>query len=200
VSTGPAGTADEEFREFMLVRWPAIVRLAYGLTGDLGHAEVVALAAFARAYASWGKVTSAGGPDAYLWRLVVSVNQRRFRGQRAAGGLPGTPPDRGAADTADAPDRRALLGELGQLRPRQRAVIVLRFWMNLSEAETAQVLGCAVSAVRSHASRALAILRAYVAVPDIGLTGAGYPESGLPGTRFSGAGFTDADVIEGGLR
>jgi RNA polymerase sigma-70 factor (sigma-E family) len=200
VSTESAGTADEEFRDFMGGRWPAIVRLAYGLTGDLGHAEVVALAAFARAYASWGKVTSGSGPDAYLWRIVVSENQRRFRGRRAAEGLPGTPPDRGAADTADAPDRGALLGALGRLSPRQRAVIVLRFWMNLSEAETAQVLGCAVSTVKSHASRALAILRADVAVPDIGLTGAGYPEGSLQASRFTSAGFTDADVIEGGLR
>ena len=201
MSTGPAGTADEEFREFMLVRWPAIVRLAYGLTGDLGQAEVVAQAAFARAYASWGKVTRPGGPDAYLWRNVVNENQRRFRGQRVAEDLPATLPDQGVADTADAPDQRAaLLAALGQLSPRQRAVIVLRFWMDLSEAETAHVLGCTVDTVKNQASRALAILRTDVAVPDIGFTGAGYPDGGLSGSRFVDGGFTDADVIEGGPR
>jgi DNA-directed RNA polymerase specialized sigma24 family protein len=54
--------SDEEFREFMRGRWPAMVRLAYGLTGDLGHAEDVAQDAFARAYAAWGRVRRAGKP------------------------------------------------------------------------------------------------------------------------------------------
>ena len=51
---------DGEFREFMHARWPFMVRLAYGLTGDQGHAEDVAQAAFARAYASWPRVSRAG--------------------------------------------------------------------------------------------------------------------------------------------
>ena len=51
---------DGEFREFMHARWPVMVRLAYGLTGDQGHAEDVAQAAFARAYASWPRVSRAG--------------------------------------------------------------------------------------------------------------------------------------------
>ena len=50
---------DQEFREFMHARWPTTVRLAYGLTGDLGHAEDVAQSAFARAYASWPRVGGA---------------------------------------------------------------------------------------------------------------------------------------------
>src|ERR1700722_3980845 len=58
--------SDEEFREFMRGRWPAMVRLAYGLTGDLGHAEDVAQSAFARAYASWPKLTRSGNPEAYI--------------------------------------------------------------------------------------------------------------------------------------
>ncbi|WP_306490515.1 sigma factor, partial [Rothia dentocariosa] len=59
-------TADTEFGDFMRGRWPAMVRLAYALTGDAGHAEDVAQAAFARAYASWGRVRRAGDPDAYV--------------------------------------------------------------------------------------------------------------------------------------
>jgi DNA-directed RNA polymerase specialized sigma24 family protein len=54
--------ADDEFDGFMRGRWPAMVRLAYGLTGDAGHAEDIAQAAFARAYASWGRVRRAGDP------------------------------------------------------------------------------------------------------------------------------------------
>src|SRR6266700_790037 len=131
---------DTEFREFMHGRWPAMVRLAYGLTGDLGHAEDVAQAAFARAYASWGRVTRTGDPDAYLRRIVVNENHRRFRKRRVAEDLPGALPDPGIADFA--PDSRAeLLAALRRLGPRQRAVIVLRYWMDMSEAETAAALG-----------------------------------------------------------
>lgn len=54
--------ADEEFREFMSGRWPAMVRLAYGLTGDQGHAEDLAQTAFAKAYASWSRVSRSGNP------------------------------------------------------------------------------------------------------------------------------------------
>ena len=201
MSAGPAGTADEEFREFMGGRWPAMVRLAYGLTGDLGHAEDVAQAAFARAYASWGRVTRAGDPDAYLRRMVVNENRRRFRRQRVAEDLPGTLPDQGIADTADASDQRAaLLAALGRLGPRQRAVIVLRFWMDMSEAETAHVLGCTVGTVKSQASRALAALRRDDAVLDIGFPDIGFPDIGFPDGGLPGGDFTDADVIEGGLR
>src|SRR5271154_6319495 len=152
--------SDEEFREFMRGRWPAMVRLAYGLTGDLGHAEDVAQAAFARAYASWGRVTRAGDPDAYLRRIVINENRRRFRRQRVAEDLPGTLPDPGIPDTADASDQRAaLLAALRRLGPRQRAVVLLRFWMDMSEAETAAALNCSVGTVKSQASRALAALR-----------------------------------------
>jgi len=189
-------STDEDFREFMRGRWPAMVRLAYGLTGDLGHAEDVAQAAFARAYASWGRVTQAGDPDAYLRRIVVNENRRRFRRQRVVEELTGTLPDRGVADTAGASDQRAtVLAALERLGPRQRAVIVLRFWMDLSEAETARVLGCTVGTVKSQASRALAALRR-----DGEVLGTGYAGGDGPGSRFPDDDYAEADIIEGGRR
>ena len=155
--------SDEEFREFMRGRWPAMVRLAYGLTGDLGHAEDVAQAAFARAYASWSRVSRTGDPDAYVRRIVINENNSRFRRRRVAESLVDAVPERSgprAADTADAlSDSAALLKALRRLGPRQRAVIVLRFWMDMSEAETAAALDCSVGTVKSQASRALAALR-----------------------------------------
>jgi RNA polymerase sigma-70 factor (sigma-E family) len=155
--------SDEEFREFMRGRWPAMVRLAYGLTGDLGHAEDVAQAAFARAYASWSRVARTGDPDAYVRRIVINENNSRFRRRRVAESLVYAVPERSgprAADTADAlSDSAALLKALRRLGPRQRAVIVLRFWMDMSEAETAAALHCSVGTVKSQASRALAALR-----------------------------------------
>jgi len=72
----------EEFREYMHGRWPSMVRLAYGLTGDQGHAEDVAAAAFARAYASWPRVRRSGNPDAYVRQIVVNENRNRFRKRR----------------------------------------------------------------------------------------------------------------------
>jgi DNA-directed RNA polymerase specialized sigma24 family protein len=72
----------EEFREFMHGRWPSMVRLAYGLTGDQGHAEDVVQAAFARACASWSRVTRSGSPDAYVRQIVINENRNRFRKRR----------------------------------------------------------------------------------------------------------------------
>ena len=155
--------SDEEFREFMRGRWPAMVRLAYGLTGDLGHAEDVAQAAFARAYASWSRVARTGDPDAYVRRIVINENNSRFRRRRVTARLVDAVPEPSgprAADTADAlGDSEALMKALRRLGPRQRAVVVLRFWMDMSEAETAAALGCSVGTVKSQASRALAALR-----------------------------------------
>ena len=163
------GGSDDEFREFMRGRWPAMVRLAYGLTGDLGHAEDVAQAAFARAYASWPRVARTGDPDAYVRRIVINENRSRFRKRRVEESLVGEVPERPrrpgqpTADTVDAADAlsdsSALLSALRRLGPRQRAVIVLRYWMDMSEAETAAALNCSVGTVKSQASRALATLR-----------------------------------------
>src|ERR1700722_20522842 len=86
-----AGSArpDDEFDAFMRGRWPAMVRLAYALSGDAGHAEDIAQAAFARAYAAWGRVSRAGDPDAYVRRIVINENRKRFRKHRVPEDLRG---------------------------------------------------------------------------------------------------------------
>jgi len=180
VSTGP----DEEFDGFMRGRWPAMVRLGYALTGDAGHAEDLAQAAFARAYASWGRVRRAGDPDAYVRRIVINEHRSRFRKHRVAEELRGDLSDTADRQPPGGPqqgpeERQELLDALRALGPRQRAVVVLRYWLDLSEAETAAALNCSVGTVKSQASRALATLRKSAAAPD--------------GTR-------DADIVEGGLR
>jgi RNA polymerase sigma-70 factor (sigma-E family) len=168
VSTGP----DEEFDAFMRGRWPAMVRLGYALTGDVGHAEDLAQAAFARAYASWGRVRRAGNPDAYVRRIVINEHRGRFRKHRVAEELRGDPGEtaswqrQGPEEHQVLDDRRALLDALRALGPRQRAVVVLRYWLDLSEAETAAALNCSVGTVKSQASRALATLRTNAAIRD----------------------------------
>jgi RNA polymerase sigma-70 factor (sigma-E family) len=165
---------DGEFREFMHARWPVMVRLAYGLTGDQGHAEDVAQAAFARAYASWPRVSRAGDPDAYVRQIVVNENRNRFRRRRVTERLTDSPPESGFVDVARADttrhddDRSMLIAALQRLGPRQRAVIVLRYWMDLTEYETAAVLNCSVGTVKSQASRALATLRQDTELVDEG--------------------------------
>jgi RNA polymerase sigma-70 factor (sigma-E family) len=170
--------ADEEFAEFMRGRWPAMVRLAYALTGDLEDAHDVAQSAFVRAYASWGRVRRTGDPDAYVRRIVINENRKRFRGRRVPEDLPGNLPETAAGGHpgADAvAERQALLDALGRLGPRQRAVVVLRYLLDMSEAETAAALNCSVGTVKSQASRALATLRR----DAVGSRGEGVVEGGL---------------------
>jgi len=155
VSTGP----DEEFDGFMRGRWPAMVRLAYALTGDAGHAEDLAQTAFARAYASWGRVRRAGDPDAYVRRIVINAHRSRFRKHRVSEELRGDLTDAGGGLQPGPEGRSELLDALDRLGPRQRAVVVLRYWLDLSEAETAAALGCSVGTVKSQAARGLAALR-----------------------------------------
>jgi RNA polymerase sigma-70 factor (sigma-E family) len=160
---------DNEFREFMRGRWPAMVRLAYGLTGDMGHAEDVAQAAFTRAYASWGRVRRTGDPDAYVRRIVINENRRRFRKRRVAEDLSGEPPEPRVLDAGPPgpEERSALLDALRVLGPRQRAVVVLRYWLDMSEAETAAALNCSTGTVKSQASRALVTLRKIAIVEGV---------------------------------
>jgi len=162
VSTG----SDEEFDSFMRGRWPAMVRLGYALTGDVGHAEDLAQAAFARAYASWGRVRRAGDPDAYVRRIVINTHRSQFRRQRVAEELRGDLTDTIGGASPGPEDGGELLDALSRLGPRQRAVIVLRYWLDLSEAETAAALNCSVGTVKSQASRALATLRKTASGPE----------------------------------
>src|ERR1700749_1935506 len=176
-------SSDEEFDAFMRGRWPAMVRLGYALTGDAGHAEDLAQAAFARAYASWGRVRRAGDPDAYVRRIVINEHRNRFRRHRVAEELRGdltAAADGRPGAQADGPgEQQALLDALRALGPRQRAVVVLRYWLDLSEAETAAALNCSVGTVKSQGSRALATLRKTAGVRDAA---------------------RDEDIVEGGLR
>src|ERR1700724_508811 len=73
---------DEDFSAFATSRWPGLVRLAFGLTGDRWLAEDMAQTALARAYVAWRRVSQADDPDAYLRRILVNASQRRVRRRR----------------------------------------------------------------------------------------------------------------------
>jgi RNA polymerase sigma-70 factor (sigma-E family) len=149
----------EDFSAFAVSRWPGLVRMAFGLTGDRWTAEDIAQTTLARAYVAWRRVSRADDPDAYLRRILVNASKRRFRRRRVTE-EPGDPPETPVESPADlVGERAALLAALSQLPPRQRAVIVLRYWGDLTYAQIAATLGCSSGTVRSQLSRGLAKLR-----------------------------------------
>ena len=82
----------EDFSAFAVSRWPGLVRLAFGLTGDRWAAEDIAQITLARAYVAWRRVRRADDPDAYLRRILINASHRRFRRRRVAE-QPGDPPE-----------------------------------------------------------------------------------------------------------
>ena len=123
--TGQAEPArQQEFGQFMTARWPGLVRLAYGLTGDRWLAEDVAQAALASAYAAWWRVRRADDPDAYVRRILINVSHRRFRRRRVNEQAPRAGqdlPDAAVADPAELiGERSVLLAAVRQLPAGQR--------------------------------------------------------------------------------
>lgn len=148
------------FDDWVRARLPALVRFAVVLTGDRGLAEDLVQEVIIRAYSRWQRITALEQPDAYLRRMITNeyLSWRR-RWARIA-----PRPDIGAAapvaDHAVAhAERDAIRVELARLPRRQRAVLVLRYYEHLTDAEIADLLGCPAGTVRSLASRALATLR-----------------------------------------
>ncbi|MFE0512363.1 SigE family RNA polymerase sigma factor [Streptomyces sp. NPDC058964] len=154
---------EAQFQEFVRARWSHLVRTAYLLTGDRHHAEDLTQTALAKAYRSWRRVSRSDHPEAYVRRMLVSCNSDRFRKRRVAESLTAVPPEYAGPDDAvsRADERGTLMAALAGLPPRQRAVVVLRYWEDLSEAEAAEVLGCSPGTVKSQASKGLAKLRTF---------------------------------------
>ncbi|MER7759761.1 SigE family RNA polymerase sigma factor [Streptomyces sp. NPDC097619] len=151
------------FRAFVTARWGHLVRTAYLLTGDRHEAEDLVQTALAKAYRSWRRVSRSDSPEAYVRRMLVTCNSDRFRKRRVAERLTAVPPDTSVRDDAVhwTEEREALRAALAALPARQRAVVVLRYWEDLSEGEVAAALGCSPGTVKSQASKALAKLRRY---------------------------------------
>jgi RNA polymerase sigma-70 factor (sigma-E family) len=147
-----------DFDEFVVAAAPGLHRMAYALTGDRGAAEDLVQDVLERMYVVWPRIDE---PIAYARRALVnrSANRWRSRGRRQEVALSESV-DLAVLDHSDAHGRRDELVRLVATLPnRQRAVIVLRFLADLSESETAAVLGCSTGTVKSQTSRALAALR-----------------------------------------
>src|SRR4051794_17897556 len=146
--------SDEAFTELVAASWPALYRTAYLLLGDRGLAEDLVQTALAKTYASWGKVRDVEAARGYARTTLVNTAASWFRKTEPRD-------DRYAADrlAGDPADRPMLMGALARLAPRQRAVVVLRFYEDLSVADTAAALHCSEGTVKSQTSDALTTLR-----------------------------------------
>lgn len=155
-------TNPPEFADFYAATWPRLFRVTFAITGDRHLAEDALQTAFGLAYASWDKVQRADDPSAYLRRIVVNaaIGQRRLAFRRREFSTPVLPETAEGSGVADEVGSRHQLWAAVQALPvQQRAVVVLRFYEDLSEQQIADALGCRPGTVKSHASRALANLR-----------------------------------------
>jgi RNA polymerase sigma-70 factor (sigma-E family) len=155
-------TPDEEYVEFVRTRSSALLRTACLLTaGDRHAAEDLVQTALAQAFVAWRRIREPTAREAYVRKILVRTAVRRSRRRGAKAEEPvAEPPVGPVRDQSDGVDQRLTIWPLLEtLSARQRAVVVLRYYEDLSEAQIADVLRCSPGAVKSHASRALRTLR-----------------------------------------
>jgi RNA polymerase sigma-70 factor (sigma-E family) len=154
-------TGTDGFALFVEARQRALQRTAWLLTGDWALAEDLVQTALARSWPRWERIKRRDDPVVYVHRVMVNTwaswNRRRWRGEWPSAAVPDSQaPGDMAAEVAV---RLAVQRALGSLTDRQRAVLVLRVFDDLSEAQVAQVLGCAIGTVKSTMARAVTRLR-----------------------------------------
>lgn len=147
-----------DFGAFVAARATTLLRVAYLACGDQAEAEDLLQTALERTYRNWDRVRH-DSPEPYVRRVIINAAISRARRRAILNIIPMRTPPEWAARSADVDLRHVLMDALRDLPPRQRAVIVLRYWEDLSEAQTAEVLGCTVGTVKSQASKAMAKLR-----------------------------------------
>ncbi len=152
---------DADFSAYMSARQAALYRTAYLLAGDHAGAEDLLQNAFAKLYLSWDKVRDRGALDGYVRRIMLNEHNSLWRRawKRREHSID-TVPESGSSDAYDDGASGELWSFVQTLPPKQRSVVVLRYYEQLTEAETADLLGISVGTVKSQTSRALAALRA----------------------------------------
>lgn len=156
------------FAEFATARSAALFRAAYLMVGDHATAEDLLQEALTKTYVAWPKLRDPGAAEAYTRKAITTTaiswwRRKSWQNERPRGDVPERPyedPSEGSVN------RDWLWNELQSLAPRQRAAIVLRFYEDLTEAQTAEVMGCSIGTVKSQVSDALKKLRAKLG-PDV---------------------------------
>ncbi|WP_433618008.1 SigE family RNA polymerase sigma factor [Dactylosporangium sp. CA-139114] len=151
---------DTAFAEYFAARSDAMRGTAFLLCGDWHRAEDLTQTAFTKLYLAWNRVSRHEVLDGYLRRTLVRtyLDERRLGWWRRVR-TSDTPPEPPTVDTGPE-ERVAVLAALSAVPPRQRAVLILRYWEDLSVEETAELLGCSAGTVKSQAARGLQALRA----------------------------------------
>ena len=159
-----------DFADFVQRRSGAMLRAAWFLTGgDWALAEDLVQTALGEVWRHWSRVADMDAPDAYAYKVMVNTSLRwrgrRWTGEVASAQLPETVAATGGFARVDV--RESLRHALRGLTAKQRAVIMLRYYEDRSEAETARIMGCSVGTVQSQASKALARLRLVPGLADV---------------------------------
>lgn len=152
---------DQSFSEYYTARGTTMRATAYLLCGNWHLAEDLTQTAFTKLYRVWKRVSQYEAIDAYVRQIIFRtfVDNRRRPWRREWSTEASNSVFEGSTPGGSTDDRLVLLSALAQVPARQRAVLVLRFWEDLSVAETADVLGCSAGTVKSHSSRGLQTLR-----------------------------------------
>lgn len=154
------GDRDREFEEFVAAAWPRLRRAAYLLSHDSHEAEDLVQSALARCYAGWGRIRTESAYS-YVHRALVNgyIDSTRRRTPVPVEATPETDarPGDGPLDRSD--QRSELTDLLAPLSPRERSIVVWRYYLDASEQDVAHALGVSPGTVKSTASRALARLR-----------------------------------------
>jgi RNA polymerase sigma-70 factor (sigma-E family) len=151
----------EGYREYVAARLEPLRRTAYLLCGDWHTADDLVSTALVKLLRHWRRVSAMDSPDAYVRRTLLRVwldeRRRPWRREAAWPEVPDGPAVPGAIESAA--DRLTILALLAELPPRRRAVLVLRYFCDLSVDETARELGCTPGTVKSQSARAIETLR-----------------------------------------
>jgi RNA polymerase sigma-70 factor (sigma-E family) len=171
VMTEPGDLAD--FADFVQRRSGPLLRAAWVLTsGDWALAEDLVQTTLGEVWRRWDRVATMDAPDAYAHKVLVNTSLRwrgrRWAGETAVAELPERVAAGGGLQQVDV--RESLRRALGELTAKQRAVIMLRYFEDRSEADTAQIMGCSVGTVKSQAAKAIARLRDVPGLAEV-LTG-----------------------------
>jgi RNA polymerase sigma-70 factor (sigma-E family) len=161
--------ADEaDFRVFVAARSTSLLWFAHLLTGDRHTAEDVVQTALSRTFSAWGRVRRKDNPEGYVRRAIVNTHlnglRRRPWREQPHAEVPETATHR--RPESDLDERDAMWHALAELPPRQRAVLVLRYYEDLSESDIADVLRCSRGTVKSQAAKGLTHLRRIVQKED----------------------------------
>lgn len=148
----------EEFADFAAAASPRLRRMAFLLCGDWHTAEDLAQTALAKVFVSWRKIRQQNSVHAYATRTLVNTYLADRSLKRSGEILTDKPPDR-PAESPGPETRIVALDALATLPPKGRAVVVLRYWADLSVEQVAVMLGCSPGNVKSQSARSLAKLR-----------------------------------------